>query len=199
MIFAIDLYEHERKPRQRTGPLVHRNIDLGYSSVEKRIFSAANPTTIAAGNTYRPGLPDTTHYISRGVSMAELFSDEWMKSYMEAWNSEPELSDALAKIAFNSTIAYGFDGEASPRGVLVVENGKAVSAGKYNNETLDWDLRASQASWDKWMKKGIGMMALGIAYTSRKLKFVQGDYMGMIKDLRMAGPFIKSFTVMGRA
>ena len=37
--------------------------------------------------------------------MADMFSDEWMKSFMEQWNSEPELSDALAKINFNSVIA----------------------------------------------------------------------------------------------
>ena len=47
--------------------------------------------------------------------MAELFSDEWMKRFMEEWNKEPELSDALAKINFNSVIAYGFDGEDKPR------------------------------------------------------------------------------------
>ncbi len=30
------------------------------------------------------------------------------------------------------------------------------------------------------------------------LKFANGDYKAMIKEPRMAGPFIKSFTVMGR-
>ncbi|MBF0588127.1 MAG: SCP-2 sterol transfer family protein [Magnetococcales bacterium] len=130
--------------------------------------------------------------------MAELFSDEWMKRYMEEWNNEPDLSDALAKINFNSVIAYGLEGEDNPRGVLVVENGKAVSGGAFNGENLNWDLRANQASWEKWAAKGIGMMGLGMAYTSRKLKFKVGDYGAMIKDPRMAGPFIKSFTVMGR-
>ena len=130
--------------------------------------------------------------------MAELFSDEWMKRFMEEWNKEPELSDALAKINFNSVIAYGFDGEDKPRGVLVVKDGKAVSAGAYNGEQLNWDLRASADNWQKWIAKGLGMMALGMAYTSRKLKFHVGDYMAMVKDPRMAGPFIKSFTVMGR-
>ena len=63
---------------------------------------------------------------------------------------------------------------------------------------MNWDLRASADSWDKWMAKGIGMMGLGAAYTTRKLKFEVGDYGAMIKDPRMAGPFIKSFSVMGR-
>ncbi len=130
--------------------------------------------------------------------MAELFSVEWMNRFHEEWNKEPDLSDALAKIDFTTTLAYGFDGEDNPRGVLVVENGKVVSSGAFNGETLNWDLRATQENWDKWIAKGIGMMGLGMAYTSRKLKFNVGDYGAMIKDPRMAGPFIKSFTVMGR-
>lgn len=132
--------------------------------------------------------------------MADLFSTEWMNSFMEQWNAEPELSDALSKINFNSTIAYGFDGEDAPRGVLTIENGKATSAGPYTgSEELSWDLRATFDNWNKWMVKPPGMMGLGMAYTSRKLKFNVGDYAAMIKDPRMAGPFIKSFTVMGRA
>lgn len=131
--------------------------------------------------------------------MADLFSDEWMKSYMEAWNTEPDLSDALAKINFNSVIAYGFDDEEDPRGVIKVEGGKAVDAGAYNGEEVNWDLRASPENWNKWIAKPPGMVGLGMAYTSRKLKFKVGDYAAMIKDPRMAGPFIKSFTAMSRA
>ena len=131
--------------------------------------------------------------------MADLFSDAWMKSFGEQWNGEPELSDALAQIGFNSTIGYGFAGDDAPLGVIVVENGKVSSAGAYNGEPLNWDLRASADSWDKWVAKGIGMMGLGTAYATGKLKFNVGDYSAMIKDPRMAGPFIKSFSVMGRA
>ena len=87
----------------------------------------------------------------RGKKMADLFSNEWMKSFMEQWNAEPELSDALAKINFSSVIAYGFDGEDTPRGVLTVENGKAVSAGIYNGEELSWDIRATFDNWNKWL------------------------------------------------
>jgi len=129
--------------------------------------------------------------------MADLFSEDWMKAYMDKWNGEPELSDALSKIGFNSTIAYGFDGEDQPRGVLKVENGKAVDAGAYTGQDLNWDLRATPDNWKKWASKPPGMMGLGMAYTSRKLKFNIGDYASMIKDPRMAGPFIKSFSVMG--
>jgi len=131
--------------------------------------------------------------------MADLFSDQWMKRFMEQWNAEPELADALAEIGFSTSIAYGFDGEEPPRGVLTVENGKAVSAGSYAGEKPSWDLRATEEQWRKWMVKPPGMMALGVAYTSRKLKFKVGDYAAMIKDPRMAAPFIKSFAVMARA
>jgi len=129
--------------------------------------------------------------------MADLFSDEWMKSYMDAWNAESDLSDALAEIGFNSVIGYGFQGDDTPAGVLVVENGKCTAAGSYNGETLSWDIRAKQANWDKWLSKGIGMAGLGMAYTTGKMKFAVGDYGAMLKDPRMAGPFIKSFSVMG--
>ncbi|GAB0055848.1 hypothetical protein SIID45300_00145 [Candidatus Magnetaquicoccaceae bacterium FCR-1] len=130
--------------------------------------------------------------------MADLFSAQWMNRFQTEWNNESELADALAKIGFNSTIAYGIDGEDAPRGVLVIEGGKAVKSGAYAGEEVNWDLRASEESWNKWIEKGLGMMGLGMAYTTRKLKFEVGDYGAMIKDPRMAGPFIKSFTVMGR-
>lgn len=129
--------------------------------------------------------------------MAELFSEEWMQGFKDRWNADNELAGALAKIGFNSTIGYGFDGEDSPRAVLRVENGQAVDATAYNGQELNWDLRATSDNWNKWMKKPPGMMGLGMAYTSRKLKFNVGDYTAMIKDPRMAGPFIRSFSAMG--
>ena len=129
--------------------------------------------------------------------MADLFSEEWMKGYMEEWNKESELSDALARINFNSNIAYGFIDQDQPTSVLVVENGKVTKAGLYSGEELNWDLRASKDNWEKFTK-GMGMAGLGMAYMGGKLKFKIGDYTAMIKDPRMAGPFVKSFTVMGR-
>jgi hypothetical protein len=131
--------------------------------------------------------------------MADLFSEEWMQSFKKQWNAEPELSDALAKINFNSVIGYGFPGESQPRGVITIEHGKATAAGAYGGQSLNWDLRASADQWGKWMSKPPGMMGLGAAFTTGKIKFVVGDYTGMLKDPRMAGPFIKSFSVMGRA
>lgn len=129
--------------------------------------------------------------------MAALFSDDWMVDFGNAWNDEKDLGDALAKIGFNSTIGYGIQGEDKPRGVIKVENGYVVSAGGYNGEALNWDLRATADDWEKWCQKGLGMVSLGMAYTTGKLKFNVGDYGAMIKNPAMAGPFIKSFSVMG--
>lgn len=128
--------------------------------------------------------------------MSDLFSDEWMKGFMDEWNDESSLSDALAEINFNSNIGYGFPGDDGPRGVLVVENGKATSAGAFDGQDLNWDIRASEDQWNKWMTKPPGMMGLGAAFTTRKMVFEVGDYGSMLKDPRMAGPFIKSFSVM---
>jgi len=129
--------------------------------------------------------------------MAELFSSEWMQVFMEEWNAEPELSDALANIGFNSIISYGLLDEENPRGHIVVEEGKVVSAGGDEKE-MSWDVRASMETWLSWMEKPPGMMKLGMAFTSGKMQFKTGDYTAMVKDPRMAGPFIKSFGVMGR-
>ncbi len=130
--------------------------------------------------------------------MAELFSDEWMKKYMEQWNQDEEITRPLAEIRFNSIIGYGFEGEDQPTGVIVVQNGLMVSAGGYNGEKLGWDLRAKRESWEKWLKKGLGLAGLGMAYATRKLKFAAGDYASMVKDPRMAGPFIKTFKLMSK-
>ncbi len=130
--------------------------------------------------------------------MADLFSAEWMEAYKDAWNADDELTSALAAIGFSSTIGYGFPDEDQPRGVIVIENGKAVAAGTYNGESLNWDLRAKESQWRKWMSKPPGMAGLGMAFTTGKIKFKVGDYGAMLKDPRMAGPFIKTFSVMGK-
>jgi putative sterol carrier protein len=128
--------------------------------------------------------------------MAAIFSDAWMKELMNAWNNEPEVKDKLAEIGFNSVISCGFKDEENPRGVFVVENGVCVRAGDWNGEKPDWDMRADMKDWLKWVEKGIGMMGLGTAYATGKLKFKHGDYKAMIKDPRMAGPFVRSFGLM---
>jgi len=41
------------------------------------------------------------------------------------------------------------------------------------------------------------MASMGMAVTMGKLKFETGDFAAMIKDPRMATPFVKSFSLMG--
>ena len=129
---------------------------------------------------------------------ADLFSPAWMERFREGWNAEPALAGALGKIGFNSIIGYGFRGEQTPRGVLVVDNGVAVRAKAYSGERLDWDLRADPETWASWLEQPPGMVSLGMAYASSRLQFVTGDYVTMIKEPSMAGPFMKSFSVMAR-
>jgi hypothetical protein len=130
--------------------------------------------------------------------MAALFSDEWMKQLKDAWNEEPDVRDRLAEIGFNSVIVCGFKNEEDPRGVFVVENGTCVRAGSWSADdpAPQWDMRADMDDWLKWVKKGIGMMGMGTAFATGKLKFKVGDYKSMMKDPRMANPFVKSFGLM---
>lgn len=130
--------------------------------------------------------------------MADLFSDEWMKKFQQEWNEEPELSSALEKIEFNSVIGYGFKGDDKAAGYIKVENGKVTDAGSYQDQELNWDMRADDGNWKKWLEKDLGMSGLGMAVTTGKLKFNSGDFKAMVKDPRMATPFVKSFAVMGK-
>lgn len=131
-------------------------------------------------------------------AMTELFSEAWFAGFGEEWNAEPGLADALAKIDFDSNVAYGFTGEDTPRGVLEVKGGHVVKAGAYTGQPLNWDIRHSREGWEAWMKKPPTMMNIGVAYTTGKMKFIVGDYAAMIRDPRMAGPFIKSFAAMAK-
>ena len=130
--------------------------------------------------------------------MAQLFSNEWINALKDEWNADAEVSDKLAEINFNSVITCGFKDDDKPLCVFVVKEGKAVSAGLYNGETADWDMRASKKDWEKWAKKPLTMSSMGIAVAMGKLKFVKGDFSAMIKNPSMAGPFVKSFALMSK-
>ena len=134
--------------------------------------------------------------IKKEINMAVLFSDEWMNQLKDAWNGSDEVSGKLAEIGFSSTIACGFKGDDQPTGIFVVEDGQCVRAGDYNGESVDWDMRADKKNWMKWIEKPLGMGSMGMAVTMGKLKFEAGDFAAMIKDPRMANPFVKSFALM---
>jgi putative sterol carrier protein len=128
--------------------------------------------------------------------MAEILSAEWANQLKEAWNAEPEVKDKLAEINFTSTICAGFKDEENPRMYFKVENGTCVEAGTWSGQQPNWDMRASKDDWLKWTKKELGMGGMTMAVTTGKLKFKHGDFKSMIKDPRMAGPFVKSFGLM---
>ena len=130
--------------------------------------------------------------------MAQLFTDEWINSLKDAWNGDPEVKDKLAEINFDSVIGCGFKDDDKPSCVFVVKNGEAVSAGLYNGEELDWDMRATEENWAKWAEKPLTLVSMGTAVMTGKLKFATGDFKAMIKNPSMAGPFIKSFALMGQ-
>jgi len=131
--------------------------------------------------------------------MPELFSADWAHKYKDLWNKNEDLVNQLGSSDFSSVVAFGVDGEESPRVVLTVENGLIVSAGSPNGESLNWDLRATPQEWDALVNKPPGLMKLGLAYTSRKLKFKTGDYALMIKDPGLSTAFVKCFALMGQA
>ena len=131
--------------------------------------------------------------------MPELFSDGWANKYKDIWNSSDGIAQQLGQSNFNSVVAFGLEGEDSPRVVLTISNGEIVKAGTHNGEALNWDLRASMDDWVALVAKPPGLMKLGLAYTSRKLKFKKGDYAVMIKDPSLSAAFVKCFALMGRA
>ena len=131
--------------------------------------------------------------------MSELFSADWAHKYKDLWNKNEELVNQLGNSDFSSVVAFGVDGEDFPRVVLNVSKGLIVSAGSPNGESLNWDLRASPKEWDALVNKPPGLMKLGLAYTSRKLKFHKGDYAVMIKDPGLSTAFVKCFALMGQA
>jgi len=130
--------------------------------------------------------------------MAEFLSTEWLELFQQEWNAEPEVKDALAALNFNSVIAYGLTGENKAKALIRIENGEVTYAGSYAGQQVTWDIRAEQDQWMKFLQKAPSMMSLGMAFTSGKITFEQGDYSGMLKDPRLANPFLKSFAVMGR-
>ena len=130
--------------------------------------------------------------------MAELFSPEWATAFMQVWNSDKDITDMLKHAGFNSVVAFGFQDENEPEFYMTIENGIVISVEKKPQDAIKWDLRANKDFWLALLVNPPGLMKLGIAYTSRKLRFKKGDYATMIKDPSLAGAFVKCFALMGK-
>jgi hypothetical protein len=130
--------------------------------------------------------------------MAELFSNEWAQDYMDAWNADEEIISSLEKAGFNSVVAFGFQDEDDPSFVMTIEKGRVVSTKKKPQEGIHWDIRATKDNWLSLVSNPPGLMKLGMAYTSRKMRFKKGDYATMIRDPNLAGAFVKSFGLMAK-
>ena len=130
--------------------------------------------------------------------MSELFSGEWATAYMKIWNADGDITGTLKNAGFNSVVAFGYQDEEDPRFCMTIENGSIVSIEQKPSDTIKWDLRASEDFWTTLLSNPPGLMKLGIAYTSRKLRFKKGDYATMIKDPGLAGAFVKCFALMGK-
>ncbi|NOQ88628.1 MAG: SCP-2 sterol transfer family protein [Gammaproteobacteria bacterium] len=130
--------------------------------------------------------------------MADLFSNEWAQAFKDAWNADEEITASLQRVGFNSVVAFGLPDDGYPSFVMTIQNGLVSSINSADADDVKWDIRATKDNWLALIVKPPGLMKLGIAYTSRKLRFTKGDYATMIKDPSLAGAFVKSFALMGK-
>ena len=130
--------------------------------------------------------------------MAEIFSTDWMEKYKAKWNGDQVLVKQLSEVDFNSNVSFGLVDEDDPRCVLHIQHGILTSISPYSGEDLDWDLRAGSEFWIEVAKQPPSLMKLGLAYTSRKLKFNKGQYSSMVKDPSLSNAFMKSLALMSQ-
>lgn len=128
--------------------------------------------------------------------MEELFSPSWMQALQSKWNATNGIVDPLQKAAFSARIGYGFKNEDTPRGILVIEHGRALVAGEFDGGALDWDLRATPEKWLSWIEGGFGLTRLGPAVATGALQFVTGNYRQMIRNPSLSNPFLLHFDLM---
>lgn len=128
--------------------------------------------------------------------MAQIFSEEWMQKYKQLWNDDKQLVQQLSDSGFTANVAFGLKDEEKPRVIMQIQQGLLTNVGAYDDESLQWDLRATPDFWLDVSKSSPSLMKLGLAYTSRQLKFLKGDYSLMVKDPGLSSAFIKSFKFM---
>ncbi len=131
--------------------------------------------------------------------MSELFSMPWMKVYQAIWNENSELSQSLAKIDFSTIVAYGMLKEAQPRSIMEVKSGQIIRVTPFEQQILlQWDIRSDEKYWQQWFANPPGMMTLGMAVATGKLRFVLGNYEQMLKNPTLAGAFMRMFAIMAQ-
>jgi len=128
--------------------------------------------------------------------MADLFSSEWSQAFMELWNDDEEIISSLQRAGFNSVVAFGMLDTEEPAFVMTIQDGLVSSVNSAILDDIEWDIRATKDYWLSLIVEPPGLMKLGIAYSSRKLCFLKGDYVTMIKDPDLAAAFVKSFVLM---
>ena len=130
--------------------------------------------------------------------MADLFSNEWAQAFKNAWNADEEITTSLQRVGFDSVVAFGLPADEVPAFIMTIQNGLVSSINTATIDEIKWDIRATKDNWLSLIVKPPGLMKLGIAYTSRKLRFTKGDYATMIRDPSLASAFVKSFALMGK-
>ncbi len=130
--------------------------------------------------------------------MADLFSNEWAQAFKDAWNADEDITASLQRVGFNSVVAFGLPEDDVPSFIMTIQNGLIASINMAPVDEIKWDIRATRDNWLSLIVKPPGLMKLGIAYTSRKLRFTKGDYATMIRDPSLASAFVKSFALMGK-
>ncbi len=130
--------------------------------------------------------------------MADMFSSEWSQAFKDAWNADKDITASLHSAGFSSVVAFGLVETDAPAFIMSIKNGLVSSVNTAPLDDVDWDIRATKDDWLSLVVKPPGLMKLGIAYTSRKLRFIKGDYSTMIKDPILAEAFVKSFALMGK-
>jgi hypothetical protein len=128
-----------------------------------------------------------------------VFSREWLDHLKNTWNQKDGLAEQLRAAHFNSVVAFGLPDEDSPRAFLVIREGAVLEVATRSDDDPDWDLRADRKQWERWLNDPPGLLALGMAFTTRSLQFRRGNYLAMIKDPLMAESFKKSFMLMAEA
>jgi hypothetical protein len=128
-----------------------------------------------------------------------VFSPKWLEVLRDEWNRKEGLANQLRQVGFNSVVAFGVLDEEQPRAYLVIRDGEIDEVRVSTSNSPQWDIRADESQWQSWFSEPPGLLALGMAFTSRSLQFRQGNYPAMIKDPLMAESFVRSFALMSKA